>query len=517
VAPFAINSRHSNKALDKTNFVVVRWIEDASELLTVSEMYRADTAAVADGVASLDLMEVAGTAIAETVDSSWPEGEVLVLCGPGNNGGDGFVAARLLADAGRLVRLALLGPIDKLDGDAAANAARWNGEVTPLKPSLLEGANVVIDALFGAGLGRPLEGVASETVEALNGSGVPCVAVDVPSGVHGDTGQVLGAAAQAATTVTFFRRKPGHLLYPGRGLCGEVRVADIGIPDTVLDDIAPSISGNLPDLWRDLLPCPRPESHKYTRGHAIIAGGAVLTGAARLASYAALRAGVGLATIAAPPGTGDVYRAGRPTTMVRDVADSEAFDAILAEPRVTAALIGPGNGVTAETADHVLRGLAAQPCVLDADALTVFADQPEALFTALSAATAGTSVLTPHEGEFARLFPADAGNGGKIKRTIAAAALSSAIVLLKGPDTVIASPNGRVAVNANAPAYLATAGSGDVLAGFIVGLMAQGLPAFEAACAGVWFHGACATAFGPGLVADDLGDMLPDVLRNILK
>lgn len=501
--------------------MATRWIDSAPELLTVAEMYRADAAAIAGGVAGLDLMEAAGAAIAEVVQAGWPGGEVLVLCGPGNNGGDGFVAARLLADAGRQVRLALLGPIDRLDGDAAANAGRWaadcGGDIAPLAPSLIEGAGVVIDALFGAGLGRPLDGVVRETVEALRDSGVPCIAVDVPSGVHGDTGQVRGAAAPAAATVTFFRRKPGHLLYPGRGLCGRVQVADIGIPATVLDEIAPCVGENLPGLWRDLLPRPQPQSHKYTRGHAVIAGGAVLTGAARLASYAALRVGAGLVTIAAPPDAGNIYRAGRPTTMVSDIADGEAFDALLAEPRVTAALIGPGNGVTAETADRVMRALAAQPCVLDADALTVFADNPETLFAALSAAAAGDSVLTPHDGEFARLFPGDTQSGGKIERTVEAATLAHAVVLLKGPDTVIASPDGRVVVNANAPPYLATAGSGDVLAGFIVGLMAQGLPAYEAACAGAWFHGACATAFGPGLIADDLADMLPDVLRQIVQ
>ena len=497
--------------------MATRWIDSAPELLTVAQMYRADAAALAGGVAGLDLMEAAGAAIAETVQAGWPGGDVLVLCGPGNNGGDGFVAARLLAGAGRRVRLALLGSADQIGGDAAANAARYNGDVAPLAPSLLADAAVVIDALFGAGLGRPLDGAALETVEALNDSGVPCIAIDVPSGVHGDTGQVLGAAPEAKTTVTFFRRKPGHLLYPGRGLCGEVRVADIGIPDTVLAEISPRLSENLPGRWCDLLPQPRPVSHKYDRGHAVVAGGAVLTGAARLASYAALRAGAGLVTIAAPPGAGDVYRAGRPTTMVRDIADGEAFDALLADPKVTAALIGPGNGVDADTADRVLRALAARPCVLDADALTVFAGRPETLFAAFSAAPAGASVLTPHDGEFARLFSGVAGSGGKIERTAAAAAQAHATVLLKGPDTVIASPDGRVAVNANAPPYLATAGSGDVLAGFVVGLMAQGLPAFEAACAGAWFHGACATAFGPGLIADDLADMLPGVLRKIMK
>ncbi len=494
--------------------MATRWIDSAPELLTVAEMYRADAAAIAGGVAGFDLMEAAGAAIAETVQAGWPDGEVLVLCGPGNNGGDGFVAAQLLAGAGRQVRLALLGSLDRLDGDAAANAAHWTGDVLPLEPSLLEGADVVIDALFGAGLGRPLDGVAREMVEALNASGLPCVAVDVPSGVHGDTGQVLGDAPQAAVSVTFFRRKPGHLLYPGRGLCGEVRVADIAIPETVLAEISPRFSENLPDRWRDMLPRPPPQGHKYERGHAIVAGGAVLTGAARLASYAALRAGAGLVTIAAPPAAGAVYRAGPPSIMVRDIADGDAFEALLADPRVTAALVGPGNGVNGETADRVLRALAARPCVLDADALTVFADRPETLFAALSSAPAGSSVLTPHEGEFVRLF--DAGSDGKIERAAAAAAQAKAIILLKGADTVIGSPDGRVAVNTNATPYLATAGSGDVLAGFIVGLMAQGMPAFAAACAGAWLHGACATAFGPGLIAEDLADMLPDILSDVL-
>ncbi len=494
--------------------MATRWIETAPELLSVAEMYQADTATIAGGVPGLDLMEAAGAAIAETIQNALPDGDVVVLCGPGNNGGDGVVAARLLTDAGRTVRLALLGSPDKLKGDAAANAKRWTGDVLPLDPSVIEGAAVVIDALFGAGLERPLAGIVQETIEKLNASGVPVIAVDVPSGVHGDTGQVLGAAPQAAATVTFFRRKPGHLLYPGRGLCGKVRVADIGIPETVLAAISPRLSENLPGLWRDLLPQPRPHDHKYDRGHAVIAGGAVLTGAARLASYAALRVGAGLVTIAAPPAASAVYRAGRPAIMVRDVADGEAFAALLGDPRVSAALIGPGNGVDAATADHVLRALALKPCILDADALTVFADQPDKLFDALNAAPAGTNVLTPHEGEYARLFHGVAGADadGKIERATAAAARTNAVVLLKGADTVIAAPDGRAAVNTNAPPNLATAGAGDVLAGFITGLMAQGMPAFEAACAATWLHGACASAFGPGLIAEDLADMLPSVL-----
>ncbi|NNE83145.1 MAG: NAD(P)H-hydrate epimerase, partial [Alphaproteobacteria bacterium] len=417
-------------------------------------MYRADAAAIAGGVSGLELMEVAGAAIADTVQELWPTGDVLVLCGPGNNGGDGFVAARLLAEAGRQVRLALLGSIDKLEGDAGANAARWSGAVLPLAPSLLDGADVVIDALFGAGLGRPLDGDARETIEALAASGLPCVAVDVPSGVHGDTGQVLGTAAQAEVTVTFFRRKPGHLLYPGRALCGEVRVADIGIPDTVLAQISPQLSENRPELWRDLLPRPQPQAHKYDRGHAVVAGGAVLTGAARLASHAALRMGAGLVSIAAPPDAGVIYRSGPPTIMVRDIPDGASFAAMLAELKVTAALIGPGNGVDGRvggaTADRVLRALALRPCVLDADALTVFADDPDKLFAALGATSAGTNVLTPHDGEFARLFHSQQESDGKIEMARAAALRANATILLKGADTVIAAPDGRAVVNTNA-------------------------------------------------------------------
>jgi NAD(P)H-hydrate epimerase len=501
--------------------VTTRWIDNSPELLRVAEMYQADEAAIAGGVSGLDLMEVAGAAVADTVQERWPTGDVLVLCGPGNNGGDGFVAARLLTEVGRQVRLALLGSIDKLEGDAGANAARWSGAVLPVTPSLIEGAGVVIDALFGAGLGRPLDGVARETIKALAASGLPCVAVDVPSGVHGDTGQVLGTAAQADVTVTFFRRKPGHLLYPGRALCGEVRVADIGIPDTVLAQISPELSENRPELWRDLLPRPQPQGHKYDRGHAVVAGGAVLTGAARLASHAALRMGAGLVSIAAPPDAGVIYRSGPPTIMVRDIPNVAAFAAMLAEPKVTAALVGPGNGVDGgaggETADRVLRALALRPCVLDADALTVFADDPDKLFVALSATSAGTNVLTPHDGEFARLFQSQQQSDGKIEMARAAAVRANATILLKGADTVIAAPDGRAVVNTNATPYLATAGSGDVLAGFIVGLMAQGIPAFESACAGAWLHGACGSAFGPGLIAEDIADQLPKIFKHTLK
>ena len=495
-------------------------------LLGVDEMYRADAAAMAGGVSGDALMEAAGAAVAKLVAARWPIGRVVVLCGPGNNGGDGFVAARLLAAAGRDVGVVLLGAVGQLKGDAAANAARWVGRggtvealapeaptalaPTTLASTVLDGAGVVIDAMFGAGLTRALDGAAAMLVEAVGARRLPCVAVDVPSGVHGDTGAILGAAVTAAATVTFFRRKPGHLLLPGRLHCGAVSVADIGIPAGVLDAIAPATFANGPAVWRAAYPWPQAAGHKYARGLALINGGGVMTGAARLAARGALRAGAGLVTIASPATAAAVYRGDQPGVIVREAADSEAFAALVGDPRTAAILVGPGNGVGVATAERVTAALASgKPCVLDADALSSFAGR----FDALAAGLGGACVLTPHEGEFRRLFNAP---GSKLSRGRAAAAASGAVVLLKGADTVVAAPDGRASINCDAPATLATAGSGDVLAGFVVALLAQGMAPFEAASAAVWLHGAAAVAAGPGLIAEDLPDRLPAVLARLV-
>lgn len=496
------------------------WIEDSLTLLAVKEMYRAEADWASAGGSMRDLMEVAGAAVADTVQDIAPDGPVAVLCGPGNNGGDGFVAARLLAEAGREVRVALLGDRDALKGDAAANAERWTGPVVPLERAMAEavaGAGVVVDAIFGAGLARPVEGAAAEVLAAVDALGLPCVAVDVPSGVDGDSGQVRGVALHADVTVTFFRRKPGHLLYPGRARCGAVRVADIGIPAARLDEIGARQWENAPALWWPDFPRPDPEGHKFDRGHSVVAGGAVMTGAARLASHAALRAGAGLVTIAAHPEAGVVYRSGHPSVMVADVPELADFRAVIDDARVRAVLVGPGAGRGPETRGRVEAALSgSRAVVLDADALNVFAGEAEDL-AARIAASDGACVLTPHDGEFARLF-ADAApdaSKGRLTRARVGAAMSGAVVVLKGADTVIADPDGRAAINANAPADLATAGSGDVLSGIIAGLLAQGMPAFEAACAGVWLHGAAGAAFGPGLIAEDIARMLPGVLRDL--
>jgi hydroxyethylthiazole kinase-like uncharacterized protein yjeF len=364
----------------------------------------------------------------------------------------------------------------------------------------------VVDAIFGAGLTRAL---GSDVAGVLAAAGsVPIVAIDVPSGVMGDTGAVLGAVA-ATLTVTFFRKKPGHLLLPGRLFCGEVVVTDIGTPPQVLEQIQPQTFENDPSLWLSKLPQPHDGGNKYTRGHAVIWGGYPMTGAARMAARAATRIGAGLTTVAVQEVALPIYATALTSVMVHPLANAQDFADLLADDRITALLIGPGAGVSEATRARTLAILATwRPTVLDADALTSFHNDPEELDRAIC----GPCVMTPHDGEFARLFNTE---GDKLHRTRAAARRSQAVIVLKGTDTVIAAPDGRAIINANAPATLATAGSGDVLSGLILGLLAQGMEPFDAAAAAVWLHGAAATAFGPGLIAEDLPDLLPGVLRNL--
>jgi NAD(P)H-hydrate epimerase len=510
---------------------------EALELLTAAEMGRADQAAVKAGVPSHQLMENAGCAVADAARKIVaPGARILVLCGPGNNGGDGFVAARHLKRASYDVRLYLLGDKADLKGDAAEMARGWDGPVRAMDPDATESMHLVIDAMFGAGLSRPLDGVAADMVAAVNALGKPVIAVDVPSGLDGSTGIALGPVIQATHTVTFFRRKPGHLLMPGRALCGLTSVADIGIPAGVLDEIRPQTWANATALWLASLPRPALGAHKYDRGHAVVVSGpAEATGAARLGARGALRIGAGLVTVVGSEPATAVNARHLTAIMVHTVGRDAALAEFLSDTRRNAVLIGPGAGVAAATVETVRTVLASPAAVvLDADALTAFAlsdkqgsegvgfgftnvrarsgARREDLFEAIVKRTAPV-VITPHEGEFKRLFPSL--EGGKLERAREAARTSGAVVVLKGPDTVIAAPDGRAAINENAPPSLATAGSGDVLAGFVAGLLAQRMPAFEAACAAVWLHGACASAFGPGLIAEDLPEALPKVLPGL--
>jgi hydroxyethylthiazole kinase-like uncharacterized protein yjeF len=492
------------------------------ELLTPAEMAEADRLTIAGGTPGMALMEKAGRAVADAVSDRHPPGTtVVVVAGPGNNGGDGYVAGRVLAGRGFSVEILLLGERGRLKGDAALAATRWAGPTVPAEPDGLRGAGVVIDALFGAGLDRPVAGPARSIIEAMNDGGVPIVAVDLPSGINGATGQVMGAAVTAAETVTFFRRKPGHLLLPGRLHCGRVRVADIGIPDDVLDRLRPQTWANEPGLWSSAFPVPRLDGHKYSRGHTVVVSGdASHTGAARLAARAALRVGAGLVTIASPRDALAVNAAANLAVMVRPVDGAAELGGFLADPRLNALVLGPGGGVGEAMRAQVTAALAGdRAVVLDADALTSFADDPATLTNALKQRGRAT-VLTPHQGEFERLFkkaPEVLGIGSKIEKARAAAQHLDAVVLLKGADTVVAEPGGRVAVADNGAPWLATAGSGDVLAGFVAGLLAQGMPGFEAAAAAVWLHGEAARAFGPGLISEDLSEALPQVLCRLLN
>jgi hydroxyethylthiazole kinase-like uncharacterized protein yjeF len=487
-------------------------------LLTAEEMGRADRLAIEKGVAGLTLMENAGRAVDEEVARRFPDaGTVAVLCGPGNNGGDGFVAARHLEEKGYKVRLGFDGDPARLSKDAAAMAKRFAGTREPLHENILSDADVVVDALFGAGLARPIEGALARLIESVNASGLPVIAVDVPSGIDGTTGEVRGTAVRAAATVTFFRLKPGHLLLPGRIHCGAITVADIGIPASVLAEIAPKTFANEPALWLAQFPWPQPEGHKYARGHAVVVSGPLWsTGAARLGARGALRVGAGLVTVASPRDALTVNAAQLTAIMVREADDARGLAALLADQRKNAVLIGPGIGVGERTREMVQTALGTEAAiVLDADAITSFADKRDKLFAAIGSRIAPV-VLTPHEGEFARLFENLAAEP-KLDRARKAAARSGAVIALKGADTVVAAPDGSASINAMTSPWLATAGTGDVLGGMVLGLLAQGMPAFEGTSAAVWLHGASAKAFGPGLIAEDLPETLPSVLRDLSR
>ncbi|MGO1160350.1 NAD(P)H-hydrate dehydratase [Brucella pseudogrignonensis] len=492
------------------------------ELLTPEQMSRADAITIDSGNRDgFSLMLAAGHAIADVARNMFPaQGPIAILCGPGNNGGDGYVAAQFLIEAGREV--ICFGTKQPREGSDAMSALHfYKGEVHRLSAMVPADFVGIIDALYGAGLSRPVDGVEARIIDRVNASDIPVLAVDLPSGISGFNGRVLGNGINARATVTFFRKKPGHLLQPGRTHCGVLHVADIGILDNVLDKIAPNTFENVAELWRDQLPTLSINSHKYSRGHVVVfSGPAHSTGAARLSAMAAARSGAGAVTLLSPPDAVATNATHMTSIMVRETRSIKDIEAFLIDRKVAACVLGPGYGRAAFARDHALMILSAansraeylKGLVLDADGLTAFEEKPEQLFNEKHSDHTAL-VLTPHEGEFRRLFPDIAANNETSKPVKArqAAKRANAVVIYKGPDTVIAAPDGRAAINANGTPLLATAGSGDVLAGIICGLLSQGMPAFEAACAAVWIHADAARRFGHGLIAEDLPLQLPAV------
>ncbi|GHC59486.1 bifunctional NAD(P)H-hydrate repair enzyme [Alcaligenes pakistanensis] len=447
-------------------------------------------------------MQAAAHAVARTVQGHWPQGAVLFLCGPGNNGGDALVAAQILREQGRVVSVFSLVDPSARQGTAAWAQTQWQGRWESQCPDFRR-FSVVVDGLLGAGLDRPVEGETAALIQALAASKVPVCAIDVPSGLDGATGQARGVVAPASVTVSFVRYKPGHVLYPGRDLCGKLELADIGMPAPALQEATTWL--NEPTLWRRYLPQLSAQSHKYTRGHALVIGGDRMTGASRLAARAAQRAGAGLVSMAVPPSVWPVYASALDSIMVAPLDES-----ITQDERIRAWLVGPGAGLGEETRRLTLALLATgRPCVLDADAISSFAAQPQELLGAVHE----QCVLTPHSGEFARVFDAEL---DRLEAARLAARQCGAVMVLKGADTIIAAPDGRALINACAPPWLATGGSGDVLAGLVCGLLTQGMPAFEAAGAAVWLHSQAALEFGPGLIPEDLLQVLPRVWQRLL-
>ena len=485
-------------------------------VLTSGQTRDAEAGAIEAGTPSLMLMHRAGQGVADAIVREWPApARISVLCGPGNNGGDGFAVACRLSALGYTVTVHAVEP-ERMRGDAGQVASEWGGEVLRLDDFDPTRADLVVDALLGIGLARDVDDPMSGAIERALASRVPVLAVDVPSGLDADTGRPRGTAFRAARTVTFISRKPGHLLYPGRDYCGEVEVVDIGVRTP--ESREPRIVTNAPATWSAAFPRPTQTGHKYDRGHAVVlSGGATHTGAARLAARGALRVGAGLVTVFSP---GDALLANAvhlTAIMLRVCEDPAALTSLLHDERFNALALGPALGVGPRTRDWVEAALSAdRATVLDADALTSFSGNLDRLADLVGRQRSRPVVLTPHDGEFRRLFGEDAASiPSKVERALAGARRAGAILILKGPDTVIAAPDGRVAINRNGSPHLATAGSGDVLGGIVAGLLAQGMPGFEAACAAVWLHAEAATAFGPGLIAEDLPEMLPQVLTRL--
>lgn len=490
------------------------------ELLTADEMLRAEQITIDGGTPSLTLMENAGRAVAEEVVRRFPRGsKVSICCGRGNNGGDAFVCARILRERGFQIRLGLLGKPEELKAEPKEMARRWDETIEPLTVSMLEGTEVVVDGIMGSGLKGPVNGEIADIIQSVNDKKIPVVAIDMPTGIEMTHGSVQGIAFESVSTVTFFRKKTGQVQFPGKKYCGDVRVSDIGISNKVLADIAPQTFVNEPDFWLRYYPRLNKEGHKYDRGHAVVVSGPMeSTGASRLSAAAALRIGVGLVSLATSKAAFYV-NAAQLTSIMLSVYDGSAGlgELLTNDPRQNAVLIGPGAGLSQETCENVAAVLSSEATVIiDAEGLTAFEQNPQDLFGLIQGRSAPT-IITPHKGEFDRIFPELGNAESKLVQAKRAAEISGSVVIFKGPITIISAPDGLSAVMGDAPPWLATAGTGDILAGMITGLCAQGMSPFDAAAAAVWMHAELARTFGPGMISEDMPDLLPPLLQRLNK
>ncbi|MDJ0612720.1 MAG: NAD(P)H-hydrate epimerase [Rhizobiaceae bacterium] len=489
------------------------------ELLSPSQMAIADQLTIKNGIPGIELMENAGQAVVDTLNFHFPKAQkILVVCGIGNNGGDGFVAARLLASLGKDVQVLVLGDVGKICGDAALALTKLNKNSLVDQCSSFAAFDVIIDALFGAGLDREIKSNFLDVINQINECKIPVLSVDLPSGIDGKIGKVMGGAIRADHTVTFFRKKPGHLLCPGRVYCGEVHLKQIGIDKSVLSNSGLEGLENQPGIWQKTYPLPGINGHKYHRGHTLaLSGPPTSTGAARLMAQAALRSGAGLVTLASPRSALDINAANLTSVMLQLADSPSEVKNLLADKRFNCVALGPGLPPDSNTVEMVSSVLEMNRItILDAGALTAFSEHPDPLFEAITSSYCNV-FLTPHDREFARLFPQQMKLQSKIDRARYAAEVSGATIVLKGPDTVVATPLGQVSVSNHAPPWLATAGSGDVLAGVIAGLASQGMPAFEAASAAVWLHGDAANRLGPAMISSDLDEGLKRSINHLLQ
>jgi len=467
-----------------------------NELLTAEGVKETEQAAIAAGLSEHTLMERAGEGVMEVILEKYSSCPTVIFCGFGKNGGDGRVVARLLKEKGwpvDVVNLEKLPPFEKLE-------------------KLLKQAGLIVDALFGSGLNRPLGEEVLMLISLINASLKPVVSIDIPTGIEMNSGACCQEGVRATMTVTFFRARTGHYLLPGRMYRGELVVKDLGLPDQILPPITAHL--NNPSLWNDSLDDPQPFDHKYDRSPCLIIATGCMPGAIRLASLAARRGGAGLVRVMCKQEEYALFATTAWGEIITPVTSAKEFLKWSEDKHFRALLWGTGtypHPSIREQAITIL--LTKKPCVLDGGALSSFAGKTSELTSHLHE----NVILTPHEGEFLRLFPHLAFLNNKAEKALKAAAEAGAVIVLKGSDTVIASPKGDLIINANAPTTLATAGTGDVLAGLMVSLLAQGHSPFEAAAAAVWIHGEAANHRGLGLIAEDLLGEIPSVLQLLSK